>query len=231
MKVSVYMLDISCFHWERPENREQMELLIHRLSASRQAKIRAYRFDEARRLSLAAGLLLDYGLGEYGLRERDMRVEAGPWGKPRFYDRPDIHFNLSHSGTVAMAAFADCEVGCDVERMAALREKVAARFFSPRENAALRQCPDEESRRELFYRIWTRKESYIKYTGEGMHRELSGFSVVIPEGDFTGGAASDVPPCTFRDFPVPGYQAAVCLPREDGDEPLFCSFQNLQDVV
>lgn len=220
MKVSVYIMDIGRFQWELPENEKKVEALIGRLSAERQEKIRAFRFEKGKQLSLGAGLLLDYGLQGYGLREREVKIGKGRFGKPYLSDYPEIHFNLSHSGSMVMAAFGDREVGCDVEKMAQANEKVAERFFSEEEKRALQACGGNEQRTVLFYRIWTRKESYLKLTGEGMHMALDSFCVL-----------GDSLHCSFREFPVTGYQAAVCVPREDGAEELFCSFQNLQDVV
>lgn len=227
MKISVYIMDIGRFQWELPENEKKAEELIGRLSAERQEKIRRFRFEKGKHLSLGAGLLLDYGLQAFGLRERDVRIGKGKFGKPYLSDYPEIHFNLSHSGSMVMAAFGDREVGCDVEQMADANEKVAERFFSEEEKRALEACGSKKQRTELFYRIWTRKESYLKLTGEGMHTALDSFCVLPGTGKLLAGHV----PCIFREFPVSGYQAAVCVMQEDGTEELFCSFQNLHDVV
>ena len=34
-----------------------------------------------------------------------------------------------------------------------------------------------------FYEIWTKKESFLKYTGKGLHADLRAFSVLAPESD------------------------------------------------
>lgn len=223
MRFSVYMMDIRSFGWERKENKEKVEALIDSLSLQRQAKIQAFRTEKGRHLSLGAGLVLDRGLQAYGLREREVSMETGSYGKPYLTKYPEIHFNLSHSGTMVMAVFGDREVGCDVEQMAeAAGEKIAERFFTEQEKEALRFCGSKEQRRILFYRIWTRKESYIKLTGEGMHLPLNSFSVLPKEKTLA---------CQFREFPTGDYQAAVCVPQGEESEPFFCSFQNLQDVV
>jgi len=224
MKISVYLMDISGFGWEQPESRTKIRRLTESLSESRQKKIRSLRGEKGRRLSLGAGLLLDRGLREYGLREREVRIGYGPYGKPFLADYPDIHFSLSHSGTMVMAAFAPVCAGCDVEKIAQANSKIAERFFAPEEAAALRECRDEAAYMDLFYRIWTRKESYIKMTGEGMHLPLDSF-FVWPD---SGGAY------VFREFPVSGYKAALCVaggPESKKADVFFSSFQNLQDVI
>ncbi len=222
MKADIYILDIGRLGWELPDRKETVERLILGLSPARQDKIRAFRYEKSRYLSLGAGLLLDYGLRAYGLRERDLRVAVGAWGKPYFPDHPKLHFNLSHSGTMVMAGFSSTEIGCDVEQVVRVNEKVARRFFAPEEQSALFACTSIEERTDLFYRIWTRKESYIKLTGEGMHLDLESFSVV---------PGKDCLSCTFQEFPVPGYRAAACVKVDDQSDAVFFSFQNLHDVV
>lgn len=220
MNADVYVMDMGRLLDETAENEKTLKTLAADLSPFRREKIGAFLAWKAKVLSLGAGLLLDFGLQAYGLREKEVRIETGPYGKPYLAGCPGIHFNLSHSGSMVMAAFGDRAVGCDIEQMAAAKEKVAERFFAEQEIRALRACGGEAERRVLFYRIWTRKESYMKLTGKGMHLALNGFCV-LPDGDGLS--------CRFREFPVDGYQAALCVPR-DGEE-FFCSFQKLPDVV
>jgi len=89
-------------------------------------------------------------------------------GKPAVADGYGLHFNVSHCGELALFAFADCEVGVDVERVAPHREMdgVAAQFFSCDEAAAFRRLSGETQAR-FFCRTWVRKEAYLKATGEG----------------------------------------------------------------
>ena len=78
--------------------------------------------------------------------------------------------------------FSDEPVGIDVERVRPADLALAKRFFAAEEYAALRAVSDERDMggrldRE-FIRLWTRKESYIKAVGEGMHLPLADFSVL-----------------------------------------------------
>lgn len=215
----------------------QLSALAARLSAERQEKIQARRFEKDRLQVLGAGLLLDYGLRDYGLRECDAAIAYKGNGKPYLADYPRIHFNLSHSGSMVMAVFSDREIGCDIERRQEARMSVARRFFTEEETAQLEaQAPGEE-RNRLFFRLWTLKESYLKVTGEGMRMPLDSFAISLEDRYPSVRAGLEVLDYTFREFTVPGYQAAVCLKgRFDGnpsewDGEVFFSFQNLQDVV
>ena len=224
-----------------PTRTSHLQAAMSRLSPARQEKILRHRFPQDRLLSLGAGLLLDQGLRDWGLCERDAALEYRHNGKPYLRDYPDRYFNLSHSGNMVMAAFSCREVGCDIEQIRPARMDVAARFFTAEERMDLsRECLTEEERNRRFARYWTIKESVLKVTGEGMRMPLDSFCVHLADAPYAvwtkpaaPGVSSPVSaPFTFQEFSFPEYQAAVCLRggKEESDE-IFCSFQKLQDVV
>ncbi|MBQ9718302.1 MAG: 4'-phosphopantetheinyl transferase superfamily protein [Clostridia bacterium] len=95
---------------------------------------------------------------------------TGAYGKPYFPSHPDVHFSVSHTGGIWVCAFASREVGCDVQDHRtnddpARLERLAKRWFSDGERQYLAErgyAPEE------FYRIWSRKEAYVKFTGDGI---------------------------------------------------------------
>lgn len=93
-----------------------------------------------------------------------------------------LRFNVSHSHEWALIALArDREVGVDVEHHRPLHHDlfdIAARFFAPAEVGALRALAPAEQE-PAFFRIWSRKEAYIKATGEGVSAGLDTFEVSI----------------------------------------------------
>lgn len=136
------------------------------LSALRRQKAQSFRLEKDRLLSLGAGAALDRALALHGLRERDLETAAGERGKPWFPGRPDLHFNLSHSGFFSVCALSDAPVGVDIEQIRPVREALVERVCTPREAALL---PREEApRRDQFCRLWTFKESVMKYFGAGL---------------------------------------------------------------
>jgi len=85
-----------------------------------------------------------------------------------------LQFNLSHSHGLALFAVArQAPLGIDLERIRPIPEldQIAARFFSPYENALLDDLPKEQVP-EAFFHCWTRKEAYLKATGEGIADSL-----------------------------------------------------------
>ncbi len=113
-----------------------------------------------------------------------LRFCYSPYGKPALATKPagdTLNFNLSHSDGIALYAVTrGRELGVDLERIRPDRadENVAEQFFSPREMAALRALPPN-ARPEAFFACWTRKEAYIKATGDGFTIPLNQFSVSI----------------------------------------------------
>ena len=194
---------------------EQEDVFRHffcELSKERQQKIEEVKAEGGRRSALGAWTLVDYGMRQlYGLRQKEVMIAYGSHGKPYLKDRPEIHFNLSHSGDYVLAAFGPVELGCDIQMIqeAHRNDRIAARFFTESEQKALADGID-------FYRIWARKESYIKCTGDGMTCDLRSFDVV---GDLAKARETDAiaearnihdTNIYFADHDLPGYAMAVC---------------------
>ncbi|MCI5648083.1 MAG: 4'-phosphopantetheinyl transferase family protein [Fusicatenibacter sp.] len=92
------------------------------------------------------------------------------FGKPYLIRHPEIHYNISHSGSVAVCAFASCPVGVDIQKKVPVSaEKMARRFFSAKDMEVMLHSDDPE---DTFFRIWTREESYAKWEGRGLPDNL-----------------------------------------------------------
>ncbi|MCX5400830.1 4'-phosphopantetheinyl transferase superfamily protein [Streptomyces sp. NBC_00102] len=133
---------------------------------------------------------------------------AGPAGER-------VHFSLSHTGGLALVALAARPVGVDVERTpSATTVADTATALHPLEQSELSALPVAD-RPAAFARCWTRKEAYLKGTGEG----LSGSAL---SGAYLGTGPTPAPPpggWTLADVPVPpGYVAAcaVAVAEESG---------------
>ncbi len=92
-------------------------------------------------------------------------------GKPYLKDCSDFYFNISHCKNIIAIAFCDKEVGIDIELVRDVNLKIADRFFAKDEKAFVKDATG-------FFYVWTRKEAFLKKTGEGLKRELSSFSVL-----------------------------------------------------
>lgn len=97
--------------------------------------------------------------------------------KPCF--KPDIglYFSVSHSGKFWVCAVSKQEIGIDIQnRTCRYQRAVARRFFHPDEYEYLEKKDFSD-----FFPVWTAKESYVKYTGQGIGEGFSDFSVVVQD--------------------------------------------------
>lgn len=98
-----------------------------------------------------------------------IELSVGEHGKPRLTDE-QLHFNLSHSGTLALIAVCgDREVGVDVERIEPGRDLIALaeRALLPAAVEAVREAAEAE-RAATFYRHWACHEARLKCLGTGI---------------------------------------------------------------
>ncbi|MEV6751571.1 4'-phosphopantetheinyl transferase superfamily protein [Streptomyces sp. NPDC051214] len=185
------------------------------LDAEERRRAAALRRPADRELYAAAHTALRVRLGAY-LSVDPATVElvrlpcplcGGPHGRPAVADGAGPHFSLSHTDGLALLAFADRPVGADVERLpsASVVADVTASLH-PQEQTELSELPPTE-RPLAFARCWTRKEAYLKGTGEGL---AGGGITSLLAG--TGPTPLTVEGWTVRDVAVPeGYAAAIAI--------------------
>ena len=183
--MNIYIADVRAF-----ADTQLFEAFLASVPVQRGEQIRKYRVTEDRMRGLGAGLLLEYGLRTrgYTLLEaqseyRKVTLEKGRYGKPYIADVDGLCFNLSHAGDYVAAVFGKQAVGIDVEQIRAVRKAFTRRFFTEEECAYLEQikAQNEQDTKQInlaFTKMWTRKESYIKAVGEGMHLPLTDFCVL-----------------------------------------------------
>lgn len=120
-----------------------------------------------RERSIAAGLLLGFCMQKRGVSfgETPCFTENGKM----FFPREDkFYVNLSHGGDYAACALAPTDVGIDLEPVRRYRENVAKRICSAEEMQELLKEKKEEEQNRQFTKLWTRKESMAKLSGEGI---------------------------------------------------------------
>jgi 4'-phosphopantetheinyl transferase len=162
-----------------------VERLRNTLDGAERARAARFHFEKDRvRFVVARGALRAI-LGRY-LRVLPARLQFqySPYGKPSLgaeFAGSGLDFNVSHSHSLALFAFARGRaLGVDVERLraGAADQQIAERFFSEYEVSALCGLPAARQPR-AFFDCWTRKEAYIKATGEGLSFPLAEFDVSL----------------------------------------------------
>lgn len=111
--------------------------------------------------------------------EKPLRIERYPQGKPYLPDYPAFFFNYSDSGDYAALAVSDTEVGIDLEtiRPRPNYRAILSRFFMPEEYGMVEKADSEHLRLVRFFRLWTQKESTLKYAGCGLGEKIREYRV------------------------------------------------------
>jgi 4'-phosphopantetheinyl transferase len=111
-----------------------------------------------------------------------LRIRKTEHGKPYLVDYPELAFNLSHTGNQMVVAIAkNCELGVDIEHckprtnLATLVDKC----FAEQEKNYWLKLPQAQQP-QAFYRLWVRKEAFVKATGRGIALGLNQ-CVINPE--------------------------------------------------
>lgn len=122
-------------------------------------------------------ILARYG----GWQPQDLIFGQDAGGKPVLatHQRAGLHFNLSHSGSLALVGIScAASIGVDVEAIRPIDDPlpIARAHFHRNEVEVLTQTP-QALRKQAFFRLWTRKEAVVKALGTGLMLALDGFDV------------------------------------------------------
>lgn len=167
LNIQVYITDVSCLKDPILYNKFFAKAMDYR-----KEKINAFQFAKDRNLSLAAGILLSYGLKQADYNEQELEIAYGEFNKPYFKNHPELEFNIAHSGERVMCAIAVSnqplgnEIGCDVEENTPEQAEYLKEF-----NMTVEQ--------------WTRLESYAKATQTDLENLFYGKTNIVPGFVFT----------------------------------------------
>jgi len=216
--VKVYVADVKAL-----EDAALFNRLYALVPARRQEKIKKISYDKDKRLSLGAELLVKRALCDIGITEYEFSF--GENGKPFIKGDNNIYFNLSHSRDRVMCAISKKEVGCDVEEIKEVDLKVAKRFFFAEEYKTILEQKTPEAQRDMFFRFWTMKESFMKATGLGMKLPLDSFCVSLKGGKPTLTHSVSTETYYLKEcFLEQSYKYSVCSLVPVVEEPVWIDF-------
>jgi 4'-phosphopantetheinyl transferase len=153
------------------------------LSLKEQAQANRCRSGQAREHFTVGRACLRILLGNaLGIDPGSIEISTGVNGKPEIPNvgGHSIFFNVGHSkNTILIALGHQGALGVDVEYFDRLTNimEVARYNFTDDETSSLAAIADEETRIQVFYRYWTRKEAIAKADGRGLLLPLSSFDV------------------------------------------------------
>lgn len=215
-KTAIYIADTGVL-----KNDKVFEGYYKTVSAQRQKKTDSFIFKKDKMLSLGAELVLIKALSDFGVH--DYEIGYAPYGKPYIKDS-DIHFNLSHSEEKIMCAISGNPVGCDVEKITDIELEIAKRFFYTTEYSEISRFTQKCHQNEMFFRLWTLKESFMKATGLGMKLPLDSFRIDLSD-EITVAHNVNKYKYYFKEFDFnDGYRYAVCSTEKNFDTVKIVSF-------
>jgi len=153
------------------------------LSSDENARASRFHFEKDRIHFTRCRSALRFRLAAYlAIPAERIHFEYLASGKPQLAANQNpraLQFNVSHSANLALIAIgSEHKLGVDIEKIRSDVDTaaLAERFFSLRERAGLRALPDY-LRAPGFFACWTRKEAFLKATGDGLSFPLEDFSV------------------------------------------------------
>lgn len=111
---------------------------------------------------------------------KDIRLKYNDFGKPELLEnKNDLYFNISHTIDLIVLAFSrNNELGVDIEVV----EKddvdlmINKDIFTDKEMSYFSNL-DFQRKKELFYKLWTKKEAYLKAIGTGISKSLNSIEI------------------------------------------------------
>lgn len=217
--VHVWRADLNIPAW-------RLNLLAQTLSSDEQQRAERFYFEQDRMHYIAGRGLLRTILGRYlDLEPSKLEFCYSSRGKPALVNTNSgetLYFNLSHSNGLALYAVTRSRsIGIDLEHVRPMpdAEKLAQRFFSPQEYAVISTLLPEQ-KQEAFFNAWTRKEAYLKATGDGL-AGLEQVEVSVTPGEppellsIQGDRQIASQWSVYQLTPAPGYIAALAVEGHD----------------
>ena len=163
---------------------------------------RNYLFTDDKVRHLIGITLVEYAWCKKTLSKPQIIVEG--YGKPYFKGLKvfhNIHFNISHSGNIVLCAVGNIEVGVDIEEIKGKQDGIVNRYFSKLEKEYCNLY------NYGFYKIWTRKESYLKLESKSII-ELEKTPTMVEDR----GIVNKVGNYEFIELKIhPDYEAVICM--------------------
>lgn len=145
---------------------KQYLLLEEALPPFRRERAQCYRRVEDRKNCTLSYCLLRYAIQEQFGVQSIPQLYTTDLGKLYFADRTMPYFNWSHCKKGVFCAVAEQEIGCDIQDKISNSRSLWRRCLHQQEQQQMPKTDD------AFTRLWTLKESCLKYAGVGLHRDM-----------------------------------------------------------
>ncbi|NDI34039.1 4'-phosphopantetheinyl transferase superfamily protein [Chengkuizengella sediminis] len=195
--------------------------LLKNLPKEKQVRLNKYRNKmDAQRSLLGEILIRTEIMNLTNVKNHEIVFQKNTYGKPILLNKPQFHYNVSHSGDWVVCATDGSIIGIDVEKMAPIDYTIANRFFSKQEVVDLSK-KEEPEKLKYFFDLWTLKESYIKTDGRGLSIPLDSFSIRKTNNVIMIMTENPLKEVFFKQYGIDDlYKCSVCaLNNQFPDEP------------
>lgn len=192
---------------------EQLKpILLSKVPLSCAKKALSYYHSNDSQRHLVGELLARYAINAITGTWTNEPFNVNEKGKPQVNEYLDIHFNITHSGSWVVVATSNVPVGVDVEKIRKVPEGVAYRFFSESEKHWLSTALTEDDKANIFFTLWTLKESFLKAIGKGLTKSLSTFTVLqLPNNEYILSPDLETNGYFLKNYPFEeGYKLSAC---------------------
>ncbi len=172
------------------------------LPVAMQQDIARYRLEKDRNSRTLARTIVNLYLKEKNGDAGNLAFVLDEFKKPHLENGPG--FNISHSGNYVVVGFGPHALGVDIEEKRAIDWELITTHFHEAEREYIAA---QENKEDAFYRIWARKEAYLKAVGIGILKGLNTVNalehlLVNEQGGWR----------LYDAEIAPGYASAVCVP-------------------
>lgn len=178
------------------------------ISADRRQRALKMRKRESALHCIGAEICLSIALG----LPLPLKLMTEKGGKPFIENAPQ--FNISHSGEYVICAVDEEPIGVDIERINRMKGPIFNRIASPLEKEKASKLSKSELP-EYYCKVWTRKESLLKLTGEGIRKKLSS-------------VCTESAPYHYRTEKNGEYIYSICLSESKDTKPYFITEEILK---
>lgn len=143
------------------------ENAFKQMSKERQEKCLRYKFtDDRRRMAFGESLLRKLISDEYAVREIDITIKNLPSGKPvAEVQGKNLCVSITHSGDYVACGVSDTPIGVDLEVVRQVSNLLLNKALNDEEKYFVN---NSDGKNLAFLKLWTAKEAYLKFTGEGL---------------------------------------------------------------
>lgn len=223
-------MKIYCINNKHSVSEEISSCLMTLIDEDKLAKIKRYRNKKDFENALISDALVRFAI----LESKRIRYIKRPfllneYGKPHLPTNINLQFNSSHSGDWIVCAVDEKAIGIDIEQIKDTDILEIAEGFFATEDYDQIMATDSNARKELFYDIWTLKESYIKALGKGLSIKLDSFSILKENNIIKYKTQMQHEQCFFKQYDIDTcYKLSVC--SFSNDFPAEVTYLEINDL-